>query len=153
MIGILIIHKNIFSVFSQRHIQMHTGTGDAVNRFRHECGMHTVTFSYGSDGQLVGHQTIGCLQRLSIFKINLMLSGGCFMMGSFYLVTHFFQRKNHIPSEIFSRVHGTHIKITGFFVSTYLRSTVLIRLKQEKFQLRSHIKGIAHVCGLFAYLL
>ena len=52
------ILENIFTVFLQRHIDVHAGTVDAELRLRHKCGVQTVASCDGTHRHLERHDII-----------------------------------------------------------------------------------------------
>ena len=72
------------------------------------------------------------------------------MMGCLDLKAHIFQSQHHITSRIFPEINWSHVKIACLFMwSSVVGHPSIIRMEQEKFTLRSHIKRIAHIRCLF----
>ena len=51
------------------------------------------------------------------------------MMGCLHDKTHILQRHHHIPAGIFSKIHGSQIKITGLFIGNGSGKSVFIALE------------------------
>ena len=107
----------------------------------------------GLGRHLEGHNIVRRLEHIRILKVNLVLGRRDFMMGGLYLELHSFQIHYNIPAHIFRQVNGGHIKIPCHFMGIGSWPSVIIRMEEEKFTLRAHMKGVAHVRRLCRRLL
>ena len=54
--------------------------------------------------------------RIGVFKIDLVLTGSHFMVGSFNLKTQLVQSDHDVPAAILPQVHGSQIKVATLVV-------------------------------------
>lgn len=119
---------------------MHPAAGGSLDGLGHKCGVQAVFLGQGLYRQLEGHNVIGGLQGPSVFQINLMLAGGRLVMAGLNLHSHLFQIQTDLPAGAFPVVQGAQVKISSCVAWSGYGVPFLIGLKQEKLQLRSHIK-------------
>ena len=132
---------------------MQSRTAHTAFRLWHERSMQTVTFCDCFNRQSGCHDPVSSPQRFVIAKIDLMLRRSLFMMGSFHYISHIFQCQDHITSGILSEIYRSDIEISGIFMSHSSRPSLVVRMEQEKFTLRSHVKPVSHFLCLRKYLL
>ena len=74
------IGEYVFAVLEQGHIRMHSAAIDAEYGLGHERRVQTVLLREGFYCELEGHDVVGGGQRVGVFEIDLVLSGGDFVM-------------------------------------------------------------------------
>ena len=146
------IMEDVASVFEERHIDMHTGTGNSKNRLWHKGRMQTAAMGHGLDRQLEGHDVIRGTQGIGILKIDLVLAGSHFMVAGLDLKAHVLQSQADLPAGDLSGIHGAQIKIAGLIVGLGSGFAVLIGTEQEELRLGAHIESVvAHIGGTLQY--
>ena len=124
---------------------MHAVSVDTGLRLWHKRRIQSVTLCNRFDCHLKRHDRICHVQRLVIMKINLMLCRRILMVRRFHDKSHLLQGQDHIAARIFTQIQRPDIKIACLFMRDRRRISLIIRVEQEKFTLRTDIKPVAHL--------
>ena len=130
---------------------MHTAAVDAEDGLGHKGGVQAVFLRQRLDGQLEGHDIVGRGQRLGVFEIDFVLTGGHLMVGGFNLKAHGFQRHADFAARALAMIQRAQVKVARFVVGCGGGFAVLIGLEQEKLALRAYVKAVAHIGGLLEH--
>src|SRR5690554_1020915 len=117
-------------------MQMHSRTVLSKNRLRHKGGAESEFLCNNLGNKPKCSNIISSSQSVRILKVNLMLTGGHFMMGGLNLKTHSFKGQDNLPPGFLSPVQRSQIKITGLIMHFDHRVSLFIGFKEEKLRLR-----------------
>ena len=132
---------------------MHAAAWLPVKGLWHKGSMQAVALGNGFDHCFKGHNIVCRLQGAAVFKVDLVLSPGRFMMGAFDFKAHFLQCQDNLPPCIFAPVKGGQVKIAGAVNRLSGRLSVFTQAEQKKFAFCAHVKAIAQLLGFFHLLL
>ena len=74
-----------------------------------------------------------------------MLSGGHLVVTGLHLQPNFLQVQADLPAGALSVVQRTQVKVTGGISGLHSGAALLVCVKQEELQLRSHIEGESQI--------
>ena len=97
---------------------------------------------------LESHKIIRCHQSLVISEIDFMLRRRNLMMRRCDLKSHLLQSQHHITSCVLPEINRSDIEISSSLMRKSRRETVLVRMEQEKFALRSGIESVSQFSGM-----
>ena len=147
--GVVGVVKQIFPVPEQGHVQVHAGARRPKEGLWHEGGVEAVFLGDGLDRQLEGHDLVGGVHGVHIFKVDLMLSGGALVVAGLDLVAHLLQHPADLPAGGLPLVQRAQVKVARLIPGAGGGPALLVGLKEEKLQLRADVEGVkAHVPGL-----
>ena len=146
-----LVEEYVFAVLEQGHIGVHAAAVDAEDGLGHKGGVQAVFLRQRLDGQLEGHDIVGRGQRLGVFEIDFVLTGGHLMVGGFNLKAHGFQRHADFAARALAMIQRAQVKVARFVVGCGGGFAVLIGLEQEKLALRAYVKAVAHIGGLLEH--
>ena len=140
--------KYIFAVLEQGHVQVHPVPGDVVDGLGHEGGVQAVLLGHALGGQPEGHDLVRTVYGPGVLEVDLVLAGGVLMVAGFDLKAHLLQIQADLPAGGFAVVQRAQVEVARLVLGAGGGPAVLVRLKEEKFQLRPDVELIkAHGVG------
>ena len=146
--GVGLVKKGVGPVeVEQRLVGMHPGAVDAKNRLGHKGGVEAIAGGNGFYHPLKGDGIVGGGQGIGIFKIDLVLALGHFVVGSLDFKTHFLKRFDDLPATVVAHILGVKGEIAGDIAGDGGRQALLVFFKEEKLRLSADVHGIAECFG------
>ena len=147
--------KNIFACFQiiKRHICMHTGAANSLNRLGHKGCVKSVLCCISLYNMLKCHNSVGGGHNLAELEVNLVLSLCNLVMRRLNSIAHFLKCKADISTAILTVIDRIKVKIACFVACLQGRNAILIQLEKEEFTFRSYVKAVAHFSRLVNNLL
>ena len=93
--------------------------------------------------RLKSHRIVRSGQRIRVAKINLILSGTFFMMGTLRLDPHLFECQAYLPADIFPSVFRSYVHVGGVIIRLLCWAAIIIQMKQIKFLLCAKEKEVS----------
>ncbi|OPZ80744.1 MAG: hypothetical protein BWY76_03262 [bacterium ADurb.Bin429] len=120
-------------------MHVHAGAVLPEKRLGHEGGIDAIHIGDFLHRQAVGHQRIRHGEGVGVAQINLVLTGGDFVMAVFDVNAHLLQRQHRIATQVHRFIAGDKVEIT-----TLVQRFRLLRAAEVKiFRLGPHIEGEA----------
>ena len=123
------VGKAVFAVFCQCKVQVHAGAVGTRHRFRHECRVGPGGLCNGFNRHLKRHDIVGGTQRRIVPEVDFVLARRRFVVRSFHLKPHAFERQANFAADIAAHVDGAEVEISRGVVRRCGGQAVLIRLK------------------------
>ena len=139
------VKEGVFAVLEQRHVDVHTTAGGAVDGLGHEGGVEAVLLGQGLHRQLEGHDVVGGPEGVGVLEVDLVLPGGYLVVAGLDLKAHLLQGEADLPAGAFAMVQGAQVEVARLVAGAGGGTAVLIGLEQEELQLRAGVEGVAHV--------
>ena len=131
----------------QRHVDVHSGARNAVDRLGHEGSMQAVALRSGLDDLLKGDDVIRRDQRLIVLEINLVLAARHLVVAGFDFKAHVLEHHAHLAAGDFALVGRTQVEVTALVIGAGGRLAGIVGMEQEELQLRPDVEFIAHLAG------
>ena len=139
------IKEDVLAVLEERHIDVHAGTGRAIDGLGHKGSMQAVGVGDLLDRLLEGDDVVGGVECIGILKVDLMLTGGALVVRGFDLKAQGFQSQADLPAGVVTVVDGAQVEVAGLIAGLGGGLAVLVDLEQEELALRANVEGVAHV--------
>ena len=86
-------------------------------------------------------------ERVGIFKVDLVLTGGPFVVGGLDLKTHLIEGKHDIPPGVFTTVDWRQVEIPALVVGDGGRNPLFVKAEKEELAFRADIDGVTNSFG------
>ena len=136
------VGEDILPVPGEGHVEVHPAARDAGKGLGHEGGVEAAPLGQGLHRQLAGHDVVRGGQGIRVFQVDLVLSGGGLVVAGLHLDAHLLQGQGHLPPDALPVVQGAQVKVARLVGGPGGGPSVLLRLEEEKLQLRPHLKDL-----------
>jgi hypothetical protein len=126
----------------QRHVRVHAGAVDAVDRFGHERGVEPVAGRDVLDHEPERRDVVRRRQHVVVAEIDFVLAGRDLVVRGFHMEAHRLERQHDLAPDVLAHVDRAQVEVAGAVVR-FGGGNAVLGLKEKELRFRSGVQRVA----------